>query len=559
MADSELLQSYARDHSELAFRDLVARYIDLVYATALRVAGGDGHLAQDVTQSVFIHLARKAGSLPQNVVLAGWLHRHAWFTAANAVRTERRRRQREQIATELRATADNEEAPWEHIAAHLDESLDELPPDDRNAVVLRFLDRQDFRAIGATLGVSDDAAQKRVSRALDKLRSALDRRGAKISAVALASLLTAKSVTAAPAGLVATVSTASLAAATTVGAATVLTTTTKGVLMTKLQLTVTGLLLVAGASIPLAVQHQSISRLRAENQQLQTQSSDAGKLALEQADQLSSLKAENRRLSNMVGNAGQLTAVNQAAALELLDLRGQVTHLQALTNARPAAPPPGNSIADLMKRPGMKEILDQTYTQMIDKEYGPLIAQLQLSTNQAAAFKQILKDEMLAAADESEVLFSGDAAKIRDAAAATESKIAGPEEQVRQLLGDANFTQYRDYQKTLGSRLTLISIKDSLGDGVNALSSAQETQLLQALTEEQSRSLAELAARVNPAGTLDLTGTFDAMDRANQRIVARASNFLAPTQVEVLQTTLQSSAAAGRAMFNPNSANSSGR
>lgn len=261
----------------------------------------------------------------------------------------------------------------------------------------------------------------------------------------------------------------------------------------------------------------------------------------------------------MVGNAGQLTAVNQAAALELLDLRGQVTHLQALTNARPAAPPPGNSIADLMKRPGMKEILDQTYTQMIDKEYGPLIAQLQLSTNQAAAFKQILKDEMLAAADESEVLFSGDAAKIRDAAAATESKIAGPEEQVRQLLGDANFTQYRDYQKTLGSRLTLISIKDSLGDGVNALSSAQETQLLQALTEEQSRSLAELAARVNPAGTLDLTGTFDAMDRANQRIVARASNFLAPTQVEVLQTTLQSSAAAGRAMFNPNSANSSGR
>ena len=84
--DGQLLQQYARERSESAFGELVTRHIDLVYSVALRVAGGDSHLAQDVTQTVFLDLARKAPGLPRDAILAGWLYRHAWFTAAKSVR-----------------------------------------------------------------------------------------------------------------------------------------------------------------------------------------------------------------------------------------------------------------------------------------------------------------------------------------------------------------------------------------------------------------------------------------------------------------------------------------
>src|SRR5437867_12118941 len=115
-------------------------------------------------------LARKARGLPRDVLLAGWLHRHTCYTAAKAVRTERRRKIREQIAMEMRALEDNTEPPWELIDPHLDEGLNQLSESDRDAIVLRFLKRQDLRAVGAALGLSEDAAYKRVCRELEQLR-----------------------------------------------------------------------------------------------------------------------------------------------------------------------------------------------------------------------------------------------------------------------------------------------------------------------------------------------------------------------------------------------------
>src|SRR5947209_17792062 len=100
--DAQLLRRYTEERAEQAFGELVTRHIDLVYSAALRVAGGDRPLAQDVTQMVFIDLARRALSLPSDVMLAGWLHRHTCYTAAKAVRTERRRKTRERIPMEMR-------------------------------------------------------------------------------------------------------------------------------------------------------------------------------------------------------------------------------------------------------------------------------------------------------------------------------------------------------------------------------------------------------------------------------------------------------------------------
>src|SRR2546428_9772324 len=116
--DDQLLRQYTEERSESAFGKMVTRYIDLVYSAALRVVNGDTHLAEDITQTVFIDLARKARSLPRGVVLAGWLHQHTCYKASTAVRTEQRRRTREQIATEMKALDDNTNPPWELIAPH---------------------------------------------------------------------------------------------------------------------------------------------------------------------------------------------------------------------------------------------------------------------------------------------------------------------------------------------------------------------------------------------------------------------------------------------------------
>src|SRR5450759_4809763 len=109
--DEQLLRQYIEERSESAFGELVTRHIDLVYSVALRVVVGDSHLAHDVTQTVFIDLACKAWRLPRNVVLAGWLYRHTCYTAGTAIRTERRRRIREQTAMEMRALDDDTEPP----------------------------------------------------------------------------------------------------------------------------------------------------------------------------------------------------------------------------------------------------------------------------------------------------------------------------------------------------------------------------------------------------------------------------------------------------------------
>ena len=93
--DHQLLRRYANDCCEAAFAELVSRYVNLVYSAALRRAGGDAHLAQDVAQLVFTDLARKARTLSREIVLAGWLHRATRFAAAQLIRGERRRQRRE--------------------------------------------------------------------------------------------------------------------------------------------------------------------------------------------------------------------------------------------------------------------------------------------------------------------------------------------------------------------------------------------------------------------------------------------------------------------------------
>ena len=211
---NHLLREYAESGSESAFREIVSRYVDLVFSVAFRRVGRNETLARDIVQTVFTDLARKAGQLRPDSSLGGWLHRHTCFVSSTVLRTEQRRLAREQTAVEMNQWNEPSEAAWQQLAPLLDEAIDQLGEADRQAIVLRFYERRDLRAVGAALGSSEDAAQKRLSRALEKLRTFLAGKGASLSAAALAGILEARAVTAAPAGLAPQVTFAALNAAT---------------------------------------------------------------------------------------------------------------------------------------------------------------------------------------------------------------------------------------------------------------------------------------------------------------------------------------------------------
>ncbi len=218
LEDRELLRRYAEQAHGPAFDELVRRHLDHVYTAALRRVNGDNALAEDVAQTVFIELARKAKRIPAEMPPGGWLHRHTGFVASKMIDKERRRRHREQEAVSMNSLENQtNDADWASTAPLLDAAMDRLSNKDRDALVLRFFEQRDFRSVGKALGVSDDTAQKRVSRAVEKLRALLGKRGVTSTGSALAALMVANSVQAAPASLANRVSAKSLAGAATSG------------------------------------------------------------------------------------------------------------------------------------------------------------------------------------------------------------------------------------------------------------------------------------------------------------------------------------------------------
>jgi RNA polymerase sigma factor (sigma-70 family) len=204
MNDSELLRRFSEQGDQAAFRELVAAHIDLVYAAASRQVGSDGHRAEDICQQVFVDLARKAGQLKAHPCLAGWLYACTRFTAINTIRVEQRRAAREQSAHLMSdPTPDTSDLPWENIRTVIDDALQELDEEDRDMIVLRFFGQEPFAAIAARLRVSENAAQKRLTRALDALSLALGRRGITSMSAATLAVALPHAAVAAPGALAA--------------------------------------------------------------------------------------------------------------------------------------------------------------------------------------------------------------------------------------------------------------------------------------------------------------------------------------------------------------------
>jgi RNA polymerase sigma factor (sigma-70 family) len=316
-SDLDLLGQYARNRAQDAFTEIVRRHVDLVYSAALRQVRSP-QLAEEVAQSVFTDLARNAGKLKPDTVLTAWLYQVTRRTAVDVVRKESRRQLREQIASEMNAM-NNTASDWTHVEPFLDEAMHTLDDTDRASVLLRYFENKSFREVGQTLGTSDDAAQKRVSRAIEHLREFLSKRGVTVGASGLIVLIAANAIQAAPAGLAATISAAAVLAGTTI-AATATATVTKTIAMTTLQKTIIGMALAAAvgtgvyearqastAQTQVHALEQQQAPLAGRIQQLQQEHDDAMR-------QLATLRDENERLNR-----------NTA---ELLKLRGEAARLK---------------------------------------------------------------------------------------------------------------------------------------------------------------------------------------------------------------------------------------
>jgi RNA polymerase sigma factor (sigma-70 family) len=199
--DMDLLRQYADGNSDAAFAALVSRHVDLVYSAALRKTG-NLHAAEEITQAVFIILARKAGRILDKTILPGWLYQTARLTASSFLRRETRRVRREQEAymqTEPYTIAPDE--TWEQLAPLLEDAMGQLGDKDRAAVVQRFFGGKSFAEVATAAGVSENAAKKRVSHALEKLHRYFARRGVSSTTAIIAGAISANSVQAAPMAL----------------------------------------------------------------------------------------------------------------------------------------------------------------------------------------------------------------------------------------------------------------------------------------------------------------------------------------------------------------------
>ncbi len=332
-SDAELLQDYVTDRSEAAFDEIVRRYAGFVYSAALRQVGNP-EAARDVAQTVFSDLARKAGSLHPNTLLIGWLSHGARLASLEQLRRDSRRLQREKQAMDWHQSSPEVAPNWEELRPALDEGMASLGDMDRDALLLRFFKDESLASVGVALGVSEDAAQKRVSRALEKLREFLAARGIMITVTALSGAIAAHGVECVPAGLAASLSSAAVASAIAGNAAAPFSKLLTISNMKYAILTLVLLAAIAGLEYKrLNAQRQIRAARAAANQQAQeiqtlraVNDRNAG-----QTNELEKLRSEAQDVARLRAEADRLRK-EQAA----LKLKAQIT--LAETNTTPEAP-----------------------------------------------------------------------------------------------------------------------------------------------------------------------------------------------------------------------------
>jgi RNA polymerase sigma factor (sigma-70 family) len=509
--DADLLARFASDHAQDAFTELVKRHVNLVYSAALRQVRSP-QLAEEIAQSVFADLARNTSKLRPDTVLVAWLHTVTRRTAVDVIRKEARHRLREQIAVEL-TTMNANESCWLEIEPMLDEAVAALDEADRAAVLLRYFENKSLREVGAHLGVTDDAAQKRVSRAVERLREFFSKRNATIGASGLAVLISANAVQSAPVGLVATISAAVLSG-TAISTSTAIA-ATKAIAMTTFQKTIVTAVLFATVGAGLFEAHQNsesqkqIQNLQQQQDSLNEQFAQLQRERDDATNQLDGLLAENAQLKS---NSNER---------ELLKLRGEVTaasRAAADASAKTQSLRNGSQAEPDYERNQTRTNLDQFFKLA------------NLSPEKAEQYVT-LEVEMKRRQNERMTALLGGNLSVAEAVRLRDQDNQEQQNQRREILGSDGWA-------------TLQSIADGMRNNVakGLIGAVQANMGNNPLTQEQSDRLQSAIKAEVAANTMDDTDLFRPVDEwtqmvteSQQHVLRAASQFLTPTQQETLQ------------------------
>ena len=456
--DADLLQRYADTGSESAFTELVERYIDLVHTAALRRLGGDSHRAADVTQQVFIALARHAQTLSRRPVLVGWLYTTTRHAVLDHLRAEQRRLVREHSAHELHAMSDPGVIAdeWKELRPLLDLAMDELGESEREVILLRFFEENSFVEIGAKLSIAEDTARMRTHRALEKLHGLLKRRGIASTAAALGATLAAQSSVAAPAGLAAAVSSGAILAIASTGT----TALTTGILT--LMSTTKPLLAIAGILTAAAIGSAIYEARLAQNANLAV-----ADLQRERDTLRTQTTALETRLNETSASLAHLTTA-QAKPSEISTAK---VPLESKTTA--------TSQDRMWINPDYGRLYVQKFRSSLGLTFGSLYRELKLSPEQIEKFEATVVERTQSIADLwSESVARGLSPRDPSVTRLTTESWEIENKALVTLLGEAGVARYRQYEKEKDTRDLVTSLAGNLSLTETPLSAAQGDQLV---------------------------------------------------------------------------------
>lgn len=468
MDDAQLLALFVADRSESAFAELVRRHVGFVYRVALRRVAGDSHLAEDVTQTVFIALARDARKLRDQRLLIAWLHGATKFAAAHAVRTEQRRRYREEEAMKMHPPDDlRPPDPETAVAPVLDQAIDSLNERDRQALLLRFFERAPFAEIGHRMQLSEDAARMRVDRALERLRLWLAQRGVTSTAAAIGTVLSAEAGLAAPLELAGTVTAAAInGTAASVGTGALI----LGFMnTTKIAAITAGLAIFAtGTAI-----HERQATLGA-------------RLALERTTRdLTTTQIEYQRLRRSLNALAQPLSIPSGlppdpAGSQLAATTGPNTTTTVSLSDE-------DRMAQMAaKNPELLNLLIRVQTLQTTPEFGGFERQLGMSEEKAHTFEQILNDSWSEwAKNQVERVRQGLKQEDPEATALTNPIIERRYARLAEFLGPADYAALRRYEAAADQRAMAKELAGALSF-TTPLSADQTDKLVQAFAPGDS-------------------------------------------------------------------------
>jgi RNA polymerase sigma factor (sigma-70 family) len=530
--DLELLDQFAREQSQDAFTTLVKRHLNLVYSAALRQVRSP-QLAEEVSQSVFANLALNAAKLSPNTILTAWLYRATRNTAIDVVRREARRQAREQIAFQM-SDITNTSTDWTHIERMLDEAMDSLEEADRTALLLRYFENRSLREVGQALGASEDAAQKRVSRAVERLREFFARREVTVGAGALVAVLSANAIQAAPTALVTTVAAGAVLAANPISASTAIT-VTKTIAMTATQKIIIGVV-AAGAVAVGVYQARENSNLRAQVQALK-QSQDE-QIALK--NQVQELQRERDRATNQLASLAEDAAAQKKSPNEVLKLRGEVGSLRKENAAIGST----SGLSKVTANPESRKLLRNQQKFGMSMIYKGFTKQANLTSDQTEKLNDLLADHIMENVGHvTAILRDKPAAEQMNQIFADQDAVL--QQQVQALLGPEGAAQYQDYSKNLLSTLTAQQFKDMM-TGTDEAKDEKSKQLSQLMQEEVQTALAGagLPADYQTVPMLNFRNiaseqqgeqSLKLLDDIYQRVATRSSSFLSADELAKFQ------------------------